>query len=149
MNTTTGRFHIAVKLKEFRGHIGVWLSLFHLDELPEEAYLAMIPDASLRKDADARLAADTSFDAEETAALRTWFASCPGAEFSSEAAGPVGANETGIRCYGSTSGCLDLHDFAGWPLPCRVGGYYELQAAEAGPYNPDQAQTRVRFDENA
>jgi hypothetical protein len=36
MDTATGRFHIAVKLKEYQGHKGVWLTLFHLDELPEE-----------------------------------------------------------------------------------------------------------------
>jgi hypothetical protein len=127
----TGRYFLAVTMEQFRQHHGVVFTLFHVDALPEEAYVAVIPDPVLRTDAETRGIVKQTFSEGERAALKKWFASWPGLRFNEEEVYTVTEQQVGLRTSGG--GVYDFTQHEKWPLPCRVLGYYDVLWADSGP----------------
>src|SRR5262245_49337760 len=152
----TKRYRIKVTMDEYRGHRGVGMRLFHADELPEEIYEQMMAEGLDCDDPYLRSAVEETFSEDEVAALRDWFAGewpNGSATFRCEpAAREVSENRIGSGAIpvGGSSDFYLFSEHEGWPLPCAVWGYYDLEHAESGPYvnRPELSLTRLSVTGN-
>jgi hypothetical protein len=150
------RYIISVTAESFRQHQGVRFYLFHVEGLADDLYRRLIPPGMNWLDPSLQSMADDTFDAQEVEALRRWFAGQPGLTVSAEAAEPIGPGDKrslggfGAGPVGLSGGWLCFEELAGWPLPCKVHGNYDLRHAESGPYvdNPNLSMMRVYEDED-
>jgi hypothetical protein len=146
------RYWVGMKVKELRGHQGVYMSLFHADDLPEEVYRVQLPAPLDWTDLHLRSAVDDSFSAAEVEALREHFAGYPDViEFKSGPMRPVQANMCGKKAM-AVGGCDDIlmiYENVRYALPFRVEGYFDLEDAESGPCvkDPNAGLIRVFFPE--
>jgi hypothetical protein len=132
------RYSISIKLTRYRGHRGVWLTLYHPGALPEAVYAAAIRRDMGAGDADARALVRATFDQEEKDALRGWAATRQGLMFSAVPALAPRRGEA-FRPGGehAHSGSLLLNALDGFPLAVAIFGYYDLHNADAGPLAED------------
>src|SRR5262249_13204168 len=122
------------------------------DDLPEDVYRDMIPEGLDQSDDYLRSAVEETFGEEEVAVLCQWFSTWEGTTFKAEVAPAVADNLAGVGVL-AVGGVDDFYMFSGpedFPLSSQVWGYFDLEAAESGPYvaNPDLALWQVGVTEN-
>src|ERR1700730_19447144 len=88
---TGRRFRICVKAKDWNGHQGVTLTLFHKDGLPAELYDRIIPKNLHEREHDGHPAsvADEPSSRQEVTLLRRWFGRYENFRFEARLAEPI------------------------------------------------------------
>ena len=136
--TLLSRFRVSLLAPEWKDHSNVAMTVFREESLSDAEYAAIL-DPLDSEDGYLRSAVDDTFSAAEVEILRGFFAEIkPTWKFSATPAKPIEQNEIGC-------GALPVGgptDFLSWensegkkgPAEMPVSAYYDLRAAESGPF---------------